>query len=170
MNSVEPQAELDTRYSAPEATATSWNTARDALQSADIYWITTVREDGRPHVTPLIAVWVGEALYFATGEEEQKARNLLHNPACSVTTGCNLIGQGLDIVVEGNAVRVISKYQLKRVADAIADKYGEGWRFNVRADVLEGHQGNVACLFRVQPVTVYGFGKGDPVSQTRWRF
>lgn len=170
MNSVDPRTGLDIRYSAPGATATAWDDARRILESAEIYWITTVRADGRPHVTPLIAVWVEGAVYFATGEGEQKARNLLQNPGCAITTGCNAIGNGLDIVVEGNAVRVISQAQLELVADAIADKYGPEWRFDVRADALEGRQGNVAWLFRVQPVKVLGFGKGDPFSQTTWRF
>ena len=29
--------------------------------------------------------------------------------------------------------------------------------------------GGVALVFRVEPVTAFGFGKG-PYSQTRWRF
>ena len=170
MNIMEPHAELDGRYSAPGAAATPWDDARDVLESAEIYWITTVRADGRPHVTPLIAVWVDDALYFATGEDEQKARNLLRSPGCALTTGCNTIQQGLDVVVEGTAVRVISEGQLTLVADAIADKYGPEWRFDARADVLEGRQGNMAWLFRLQPVKILGFGKGDPFSQTTWRF
>lgn len=170
MNTVDPRAELDIRYSAPGATATAWDDAENVLQLAEIYWITTVRADGRPHITPLIGVWLEGAMYFATGEGEQKAKNLLQNPGCALTTGCNTIGRGLDIVVEGNAVRVISQGQLELVADAIADKYGPDWRFDVRADALEGRQGNIAWLFRVQPATVYGFGKGDPFSQTTWRF
>jgi PPOX class probable F420-dependent enzyme len=170
MNHLSPQAQLDARYSVPDASATPWITARNTLESAEIYWLTTVRADGRPHVTPLIGVWVGDALYFATGEGEQKAKNLLHNPNCVLTTGCNVIGHGLDVVVEGSAVRVISENQLKVIADAIAEKYGPEWRFDARADELEGKQGNVAWLFRVQPVTVFGFGKGDSFSQTRWSF
>jgi PPOX class probable F420-dependent enzyme len=167
---LEPRADLDIRYSAPDAAATPWDDARRVLESAEIYWITTVRADGRPHVTPLIAVWVDDALYFGTGEAEQKAKNLMRNPGCALTTGCNLIGHGLDVVVEGAAVRVISERELRRIADAIVDKYGPEWRFDVRADALEGKQGNVAWLFRVQPSTVFGFGKGDPFSQTTWRF
>lgn len=170
MNSVDPRAELDTRYSAPGAVATAWDDARTVLESAEIYWLTTVRAEGRPHVTPLIAVWVDDAIYFATGEGEQKARNLIQDPACALTTGCNTIEQGLDVVVEGAAVRVINQGQLTLVADAIAAKYGLDWRFDVRADALEGRQGNVAWLFRVQPVKVLGFGKGDPFTQTTWRF
>lgn len=170
MNRVEPLATLDGRYSAPGAAATLWDDARQMLESAEISWLTTVRADGRPHVTPLIAVWLDDAMYFATGEDEQKAKNLLRNAACALTTGCNGIGGGLDIVVEGTAVRVINQGQLTRAAEAIAVKYGEDWRFGVRADVLEGRQGNVAWLFRVRPVKVLGFGKGDPFSQTTWRF
>jgi hypothetical protein len=47
----------------------------------------TVRPDGRPHVTPLIAVWHAGALWFATGPEERKARNLAENPSCVLTPG-----------------------------------------------------------------------------------
>lgn len=170
MRMLEPRASLDIRYSAADAAATHWDDARRLLESAEIYWITTVRADGRPHVTPLIAVWVDDALYFATGEGEQKAKNLMRNPGCALTTGCNAIGHGLDLVVEGTAVRVISEGELGRIAEAIAGKYGPEWRFDVRTDALEGKHGNVAWLFRVQPSTVFGFSKGDPFSQTTWRY
>jgi PPOX class probable F420-dependent enzyme len=170
MNNMKLRGQLDSRFSAPEATATSWEDARELLEAAEIYWLTTVRADGRPHVTPLIAVWVDDAMYFVTGEDEQKAKNLRDNPSCALTTGCNAIGHGLDVVVEGTAMRVISEGALRRIADVIADKYGPEWRFDVRADALEGKQGNVAWLFRVPPATVFGFGKGNPFSQTTWRF
>ena len=58
----QPQTTLDRRYSSDRATATPWETARDALAGAEIYWVTTVRPDGRPHSTPLIAVWLDDAL------------------------------------------------------------------------------------------------------------
>ena len=44
------------------------------IEAAPLWWITTVRPDGRPHVTPLLAVWHEGALHFCTGSEEQKAR------------------------------------------------------------------------------------------------
>ncbi len=50
--------ELDPRFSDPNADPTSWDEARRALESAELAWITTVRADGRPHVTPLVAVWL----------------------------------------------------------------------------------------------------------------
>ncbi|QFG25164.1 pyridoxamine 5'-phosphate oxidase family protein [Actinomadura sp. WMMB 499] len=34
----------------------SWPEARRLLEDAELYWLATVRADGRPHVTPLIGV------------------------------------------------------------------------------------------------------------------
>src|SRR4051794_20074187 len=68
-----PRTTLDTRFSEPGAVATSWEDARRVLERAELFWITTVRHDGRPHVTPLVAVWHDERLYFCTGPSEQKA-------------------------------------------------------------------------------------------------
>ena len=68
-------------------------------------WLSTVRADGRPHVTPVIAVWTGDAVHVCTGPAEQKAKNLISNSNVVVMTGTNL-WSGLDVVVEGKAVRV----------------------------------------------------------------
>jgi len=47
-------------------------------------------------------------------------------------------------------------------------KYGAEWHFDVTEGGFRGG-GGVALVFRVAPVTAFGFGKG-PYSQTRWRF
>jgi hypothetical protein len=36
----------------------------------------TVRPDGRPQVTPVVAVWLDGAVHFTTGPTERKAHNL----------------------------------------------------------------------------------------------
>ena len=54
----EPVTELDVRFSDPGAKATPWAKARAALETAQLSWLTTVRADGRPHVTPLVSVWL----------------------------------------------------------------------------------------------------------------
>jgi hypothetical protein len=134
--------------------------------------VSTVRRDGRPHATPLIAVWLDGALYFCTGPEERKARNLAHNPHCILTTGCNALDEGLDIVVEGDARPIRDETKLQRIADEYVSKYGPDWRFGVRdgAFLHEGaHEGSIALVFQVEPVTVFGFRKGEEFSQTRWR-
>jgi nitroimidazol reductase NimA-like FMN-containing flavoprotein (pyridoxamine 5'-phosphate oxidase superfamily) len=64
------------------------------LQTAELFWISTVRPDGRPHVTPLVAVWVDRAIHFHTGAEEQKFANLRTNPHVVLTTGCNQWDRG----------------------------------------------------------------------------
>ncbi len=143
--------------------------AREQLETAEIYWLTTVRRDGRPHVTPLGAVWNDGALHFCTGPGEQKARNLEANTHSAVTTGCNAIGEGLDLVVEGDAVRVTDEARLQRLADAWEAKYGGDWHFDVRDGVFH-HDAGEALVFEVAATTAFGFNKGEPFSQTRWRF
>jgi hypothetical protein len=83
-----PATELDPRYG--EITeAFPWPEALELLVRAELCWLSTVRPDGRPHVTPLPAVWHGGAPHFCTGPEERKARNLADNPHCVLTTGQN---------------------------------------------------------------------------------
>src|SRR5919198_5237455 len=55
---TQPVTELDTRFSDRDAVATDWATTRRTLEEAELFWISTVRADGRPHVTPLVAVWL----------------------------------------------------------------------------------------------------------------
>ena len=66
------KTELDARFSDEDAAATPWEEGRDRLADASIYWLTTVRPDGRPHMTPLIGVWLDDAMHFCTGVSEQQ--------------------------------------------------------------------------------------------------
>lgn len=68
-----------------------------------MFWLSTVRHDGRPHVTPLAAIWLDGALHFCAGSQEQKAKNLESNQRCILTTGTSQLRSGLDVVVEGTA-------------------------------------------------------------------
>ena len=170
-----PTAHLDPRYSSPGAVAASWESVLRGLADADLYWIVTVREDGRPHVTPLLAVVLDEVAHFCTGPTEQKARNLAHNPHCSLLTGSASRSEGLDIVVEGTAVRVTEESRLERLADEWVRKFGEDWRFVVRdggfvhgADSLRGEDPGIAYVFEIDASDVFAFGKGETYSQTRW--
>jgi hypothetical protein len=166
MPEKEPVAELHPQFSSEGAMPTAWAEARRSLEEAKIYWISTVRPDGRPHVTPLFAVWLDGALYFCTGPSERKGRNLAQNSQSVITTGCNVL-EGFDLVVEGEAVRVSDETRLRRVADSYASKYG--WQYAVRDGAFYG-EGGLALVYEVAPTTVFGFGKGEAFSQTRWRF
>jgi hypothetical protein len=163
-----PAGELDGRFSDPGAIPTPWEEIRRALEDAELYWLTTVRADGRPHVTPLIAVWQDGAVHFCTGLREQKARNLGHNPQVAVTTGSNAWAQGLDVVVEGAATRVTEAGDLQRLADAYEAKYGSDWHFDV-GDGVFGAGEDAAAVFRIEPAKVLAFAK-HPHAQTTFTF
>jgi nitroimidazol reductase NimA-like FMN-containing flavoprotein (pyridoxamine 5'-phosphate oxidase superfamily) len=165
-----PKTELDARFSDPEATATSWDETRRVLDSAELFWITTVRADGRPHITPLVAVWHDGALHFCTGSEEQKAVNLRGNRNVILMTGCNQWDDGLDVMVEGEAVPVTDQDELRRLAEAWTRKWDGRWHYEA-ADGGFRHTGGgePVPVFTVRPAKVLAFGKGA-FSHTRHVF
>jgi general stress protein 26 len=174
----EPQAELDARFSSDGAAARPWSEVRRVLERAEIFWLSTVRRDGQPHVTPLPAIWLDGALHFCTGPGEQKAKNIDANPRCVLTTGSNEFLSGLDVAVEGRAARVTDESLLKRLAAMWEEKLG--WPFDVvdggfreRSSEIAGEEFDArgtAHVFAVAPTKVLAFGKGEPFSQTRFRF
>lgn len=164
----DPIAEIDRRFSDPEADATPWRDAVHVLEHAELFWLTTVRIDGRPHVTPLIGVAEDGAVHFCTGLREQKARNLEHRKQVALTTGNNTWARGLDVVVEGTAVRIAEGATLQRLADAYEAKYGSDWHFDV-GDGVFGSGEHAAAVFRIEPTKVLAFAK-EPHAQTSYRF
>ncbi len=165
-----PVTSLDQRFSDPGAVATGWDETRRVLETAQLFWITTVRADGRPHVTPLVAVWADGALHFCTGVTEQKSVNLGGNPHVILATGCNDWEQGLDVMVEGDAVRVTDNDTLKRLAEAWTLKWTGQWQYEVR-DGAFYHPGSTSevPVYAVAPTKILAFAKGN-FSHTRHRF
>jgi general stress protein 26 len=162
------ETKIDTRFSDPAAGPTPWSDAARVLEQAELYWLTTVRADGRPHVTPLIGLAENETVYFCTGLREQKARNLEQNPQVALTTGSNTWAQGLDVVLEGTAVRITDNGELQRLADAYEAKYGSFWHFDVGDGVFQSGGGD-AAVFRIEADKLLAFAK-DPHGQTTYRF
>jgi general stress protein 26 len=160
---------LDTRFSHPDAAAASWADTTKVLEDAQLSYICTVRADGRPHLTPLVAVWLDETLYFCTGAEEQKAVNLRANPHVLLLAGNGQWDDGLDVVAEGDAVQVTDEDLLSRLAQAWAGKWDGQWQWEVR-DGSFGHSGGggSALVFAVRPAKVLAFAKGQS-GQTRHR-
>ena len=165
---ADPTAEFDSRFSDPAAGPTPWSDVAHVLEHAELYWLTTVRADGRPHVTPLIAVAEGETVHFCTGLREQKARNLEESSRVALTTGNNTWARGLDVVVEGIAVRVTDREALQGLADGYEAKYGSAWHFDVGDDAF-GTGEDAAAVFRIEPDKVLAFAK-EPHAQTTYRF
>ena len=168
----DPITTIDMGHSgSPDAVATPWEETRRALEAAEVFWLSTVRADGRPHVTPVAATWLVGTLYFGTGSIAQKLKNLRGNPRVTLTTGCNHLATGLDIVVEGDAAPVTDAAVHERFYQRQAILWGEGWPIQLRDGVLwdEG-AGEPLLLFAVMPAKIFAYARGDQWSQTRYQF
>jgi nitroimidazol reductase NimA-like FMN-containing flavoprotein (pyridoxamine 5'-phosphate oxidase superfamily) len=167
----DPIGKIDPAFSDPAASPTPWWEIRQLLESAQTFWLSTVRSDGRPHVTPVAGVWVDDAVHVATGDGEQQRRNLAGNPHCVLTTGSSGM-VGTDIVIEAEADEVTDLGRLQAVVEAFASKYRNTFPY----EVGEGHlrlqdaKDSVVRCYRIRASKVFGFKKDDPVAQTRWLF
>ena len=149
-----PATSLDPRFSDPGSAATPWEKTLQVLKAAELSWITTVRHDGRPHVSPLVTVWFDGALWFCTGAAEQKAVNLHVNR---------------HVVVEGEATREIDDGILAQLAKAWSAKWDGRWHFEARDGAFHHPAGGEALVFRVTPSKILAFGKGA-FTHTSYRF
>ena len=91
-----------------------------ARQNSRTTWLSTVNEDGSPHVTAVGALWLDGTFWFQTGAGTRKGRNVARDPRCSIAVSV----RDADVVVEGAAARVTEPGALARVAKAWADN---GW-------------------------------------------
>ena len=167
MHQTQPAAELNEGFSEPGAAATPWAEVVEVLSRSEMFWLSTIRRDGRPHVTPLPAIWLDGTLYFCAGAHEQKARNLASSPHCVLAAGANQFRSGLDVVVEGTAARVTGPALLQRLAAMWKSKLD--WDFEVTGEGFRDPAGRNGLVFGVTPAKILAFGK-DPYSQSRYRF
>jgi PPOX class probable F420-dependent enzyme len=69
------------------------------LESQPNIWFSSVRPDGRPHLTPVWFVWQAGKFYFGIDPKSVKSRNIQHNPrvALALEDGTN------PVIIEGIA-------------------------------------------------------------------
>jgi nitroimidazol reductase NimA-like FMN-containing flavoprotein (pyridoxamine 5'-phosphate oxidase superfamily) len=129
------------------------------------HWLATVRPDGRPHVMPVWAVWKDGVFYVVTSASSRKGKNLAHNSHCVITVASG----GMDLVVEGNAMRESDEARLQQVADVYASV---GWHPTVRDGAFYADAGAPSAgpppyeVYEVTPTTAFGFNN----AATRWSF
>jgi hypothetical protein len=129
----------------------------------------TVRPDCRPHAAGIGAVWLDGDIYFTSGPGTRKSRNLAANPACTISTRLAT----LDIVLEGEAVRVTDGPTLERVAARCQEG---GWPVQVEGDAFTGLYSAPSAgpppwhLYRFTFHTAIGNATAEPHGATRWRF
>jgi hypothetical protein len=134
-------------------------------------WLTTVNEDGSPHVTAVGAIWLDGAFWFQTSPGTRKGRNVARDPRCSVA----LSVRDADVVVEGDAMRVIDAKAVARVAKAWADggwpaepdDTGTGITAPFNAPSLGPPPWNV---YRIEPRSATVVLAVEPGGLTRFRF
>jgi general stress protein 26 len=165
MADTEPVAEQLT--SPPDTPLTPWTDVRARLERADDYLLATVRPDGRPHVVPVLAVWIEGALYFNSRPTTRKARNLEREPRCAMSIGDDTF----DLTVEGRTAKVRDAGDLARVAASFTAKY-PFWRPTLQDGAFypDGANHAPSDVYELTPTVAFGFGKEHGFSATRWRF
>jgi hypothetical protein len=142
--------------SADERSLKPWSWGEEILRDAHNYWLATSRADGRPHVMPVWAVWHDGGLWFSTGGESRKARNLAGCAECSV--GAERGSSA--VIVEGAAERFVAGEAPGEVGRLYVAKYAGGYP-------------NDSPLFRVEPSVAFGFSEAAEEfgeAATRWVF
>ena len=134
-------------------------------------WLSTVNEDGSPHVTAVGALWLDGSFWFQTGSGTRKSRNVARDPRCSIAMSI----RDADIVAEGEATREADRATLTRLAKAWADR---GWP----AELDETGSGITAPfnapsqgpppwnVYRIEPRSVIVVLDTEPGGLTRFRF
>ena len=149
---------------------------RDSAPDPDAHnartkWLTTVNEDGSPHVTAVGAIWLDGSFWFQTGAGTRKHRNVERDPRCSVALSI----RDADVVIEGDAGRVTDPTMVKRVAEAWAE---DGWPVEpdesgsgITAPFNAPSQGPPPWhVYRVEPRSATVVMGIEPGGLTRFRF
>lgn len=134
----------------------AWAWAERRLEKAHTYWLSTTRPSGRPHTMPVWCVWLEGKLFFSTGRQSRKARNLARNPRCVV---CVVAGKDA-VVVEGVAHRMRDGSLARRAAALYSKKYD--------SPIPAGEP-----IYAVEPHVVFGLIESmEDFSRTatRWQF
>ena len=150
-----------------------WSVALEALESDDhetpTRFLATTRPDGRPHVAGVGAIWDDGKVYVVSGPKTRKSKNLAKHPECVVSMSLD----GIDLVIEGKAVRVTDDATLQR----LAKRYGDtGWPAKVEDHAFTHEYSAPSAgpppwyLYAITPTTIYGVRSSGPGGATRWRF
>ena len=97
----------------------------------------------------------------------RRQRTCASNPGCVLTTGSSDLRSGLDVVVEGTAVRMTDVPRLHELAAIWKSKLD--WDYEVTDDGFRDGAGPTGLVFGVTPAKILAFGKA-PYTQTRYRF
>jgi hypothetical protein len=139
-----------------------WSYVEERLVAAKNYWVSTISSSGRPHLRPVDGVWVDGTLCFGGSHETRWVKNLLRNPAMSLS----LPSDEDAIILEGNAQQIDDpNHPLAALTTtASREKYPQYY-----TDGLDGPPPGPFWAFK--PRLVYAWTlTGFPNKATRWTF
>lgn len=122
--------------------------------SADlIIWLGTVRPDGRPHMVPVWFDWDGETITIFSKPDNQKVRNLRHDPRVIIAVDDTQGGSDV-VLLEGEAT-LPEQAAKEVVTPAYGQKYREGMKhLGLSADQMVAEYSQV---IRVRPTRFMGW-------------
>ncbi|HYI23170.1 MAG TPA: pyridoxamine 5'-phosphate oxidase family protein [Candidatus Limnocylindrales bacterium] len=175
--------ERETSLLNDQSKTTSWEMARERLANPEqprTCWLATTSPDGRPHLMPVIAFWIDDAMHMVVGEGSRKARNLAANSQCVLATSSTTL-PSLDIVIEGTAEPLTDEGAVRDIA---AFLNSNNWPLEAKGDKVWGPNAPTAgpppyAIFRLVPAKVFGlpgmlgmdqFKPEELPKPTRWDF
>ena len=133
------------------------------------FWLSTLDEDGRPHMTAVGAFRDGWPLLLLRRARSRKIRNIERDPRCAFGVAIH----GYDVALEGRARRVTDDAELQRLAKVFARG---GWA----PAVAEGgftHDFSAPSagpppwyVYEFTLEDAYAVMTGQPGGATRWSF
>ncbi|HWM04886.1 MAG TPA: pyridoxamine 5'-phosphate oxidase family protein [Actinophytocola sp.] len=137
-----------------------WTWALARMQESHDFWVATVWPDGRPHLSPVWAVWDDGGLWFSCGPKSRKMRNIVAGSTVSVSTE----DPENPVVIEGTVEVVTESDRLLRFVAVINVKYRTEYS-------IEFFSPDQAAVVRVRPDRAIGLMSNDfDGSPTRWTF
>jgi PPOX class probable F420-dependent enzyme len=95
------------------------------LQRERVCRVATAGERGLPHLVPVCHVLLNDKIYFGSGDDARKVRNLRENPQVTVTVDLYSEEWSLlrGVMVQGRAKLIERGPQFKRIRDRLYAKY-----------------------------------------------
>jgi len=139
-----------------------WRWAEDRLNKSRQYWIATTRPDRRPHVMVVWALWLDGMLYFSTGKDSRKAKNLAKNPYCTMCTD----QADEAVILEGSVEIERDVARIREFIKRYEKKYT--WELGAMGEAMLSLKDPV---FRLNPSVAFGlWEKKFSTTATRWLF